>query len=127
MALDRSKFKMMGSEMDVARTWPEKDHPLEVGDSIEGKYVEKYENIGTYKSNVYVLDVNGERIGVWGSTVIDENMKDVALGSIVGFEFAGMRQGKGGEYKDFRLGVIDDTLGEPDHGTILDLDENPKD
>lgn len=108
MALDRTKFTMKSTGLDVARTWPEKDHPLQVGDSVEGKYVEKLENIGINESNVYVLEVDGERVGVWGSTVIDENMKEVALGSIVGFEFAGMRTNKRGiEYKNFIVGVAD--------------------
>ena len=98
----------------AANHWPAKDHPLEIGDSIEGEYVDKYENIGTYKSNVWVIDVNGERVGVWGSTVIDSNMEKLAIGARVGFEYAGLRQGKGGEYKDFRVGVVDDTFGEPE-------------
>lgn len=106
MALDRNKFKIMGNSLDVARMWPEKEHPLVVGDSVEGEYVDHLENFGSNASNVYVLHVGDERVGVWGSTVIDENMKDVVIGSLVGFEFAGMRQSKrGNEYKDFRVGV----------------------
>jgi hypothetical protein len=108
MALDRDKFKIMGNNLDVAHMWPEKDHPLEVGDSVEGTYVEKVEGVGRHESNVYILETaEGDRIGVWGSTVIDENMKDVEPGTVVGFEFAGMRTGKNGEYKDFRVGIAE--------------------
>jgi hypothetical protein len=37
MALDRKRFKPVGSSMDVARMWPEKDHPLKEGDSVHGE------------------------------------------------------------------------------------------
>jgi hypothetical protein len=109
MALDRNRFKQVGSSMNVARMWPTKDHPLKEGDSIEGEYVEKYENIGPNKSNVYALDVQGERVGVWGSTVIDARMADVPLGVTIGFEYLGLEKGKGGkEYKNFMVAVESD-------------------
>lgn len=111
--LDRNKFKMLGNDMDVARMWPEKDHPLEVGDSVEGEYVDRKEKVGRHESNVYIIETkDGERVGVWGSTVIDKNMENVAVGSQVGFEYAGERTGKNGTYKDFRIGVVDDLMGE---------------
>lgn len=95
--------------MDVARTWPEKDKPLKEGDSIEGKYVQKLTDIGSHKSNVYVLDVNGERVGVWGSTVIDARMEDVQIGMTVGFEYLGLERGKSGaEYKNFMVAVAEE-------------------
>ena len=107
MALDRDKFNMKGNNLDVVRFWPEKEHPLEVGDSVEGEYLEKVEKYGANESSVYVIKTpEGERLGVWGSTVIDENMKDVEPGAYVGFEFAGMRKSqRGNEYKDFRVGI----------------------
>ncbi len=106
--------------MDVARTWPEKEHPLKEGDSIEGEYLQKLEGIGSHKSNVYVLDVNGERVGVWGSTVIDARMEDVQIGMTVGFEYLGMARGKSGsEYKNFMVAV-------EEQGEIV-LDEEPED
>ena len=114
--LDRSKFKMKGGDQDWVRMWPEKDQPLQVGDCIEGIYVGKVENYGSNHSNVYILDVDGERIGVWGSTVIDEHMGDVAIDSHVGIEYAGTAKSvkSGKEYKRFLIGVVEDTFGEPD-------------
>lgn len=115
----------MGQGLDVAAFWPAKDHPLEVGDSVEGEYVEKVENYGPNESNVYIIETeNGERVAVWGSTVIDENMKNITPGAIVGFEFAGMRTGKrGNEYKDFRVGIAQDreivVEGEDDENPLL--------
>jgi|GEM_PF-4700520 len=112
MALDRTKFKMSGGEQDWTKMWPEKDHVLEPGDSIQGMYVDKVEKYGSNGSNVYILDVEGERVGVWGSTVIDEHMKDVPFETVVGIEYAGTfpsskRAGK--NYKKFLIGIIDDT------------------
>jgi hypothetical protein len=108
---------MKGNDQDWDRMWPEKDQPLKEGDSIEGLYVQKVENYGSNHSNVYILEVGDERIGVWGSTVIDEHMKDVALETEVGIEYAGMAksQKSGKEYKKFIVGVANDAiLASPD-------------
>jgi len=116
---------MKGGDQDWATMWPEKDHKLEVGDSIQGLYVDKVEKYGSNASNVYILEVDGERVGVWGSTVIDEHMKDVALDTEVGIEYAGTFPSKnrpGKEYKKFLVGVIDGTSGEPD---VVDEDSAP--
>jgi hypothetical protein len=115
--LDRSKFKMKGGDQDWARMWPEKEQKLQPGDSIQGTYVDRVENYGSNGSNVYILEVDGERVGVWGSTVIDEHMKDVAIDTEVGIEYVGTFPSKnrpGKEYKKFLVGVIDDTFGERD-------------
>jgi hypothetical protein len=108
MALNRDKFRPVGNSLDVARMWPAKDHPLKEGDSIEGEYLAKQSDVGSHKSNVYVLEVEGERVGVWGSTVIDARMDEVAIGAMVGFEYLGMRKGKNADYKDFMVAVADD-------------------
>jgi hypothetical protein len=116
--LDRNKFKMKGTaEQEWDRMWPEKDHPLKEGDSVQGTYKGVVQNYGSNNSNVWLLEVNGDVVGVWGSTVIDEHMKDIAIDSEVGIEYGGMadsvkRPGK--QYKKFLVGVVDDTFGEPD-------------
>jgi len=91
MALDRTKFKMRGgAEQEWDRMWPEKDHPLKEGDSIQGIKKGVVSSYGSNNSNVWLLEVEGEIVGVWGSTVIDEHMKDIADGLEVGIEFGGM-------------------------------------
>jgi len=104
-----------GAEQEWDRMWPEKDHPLQEGDSIQGIKTGVVTKYGSNNSNVWLLEVNGETVGVWGSTVIDEHMKDIADGLEVGIEYGGMadsvkRPGK--QYKKFLVGVIDDTFGE---------------
>lgn len=117
MALDRNKFKMKGSgEQEWDRMWPEKDHPLKEGDSVQGVFKGVVEHYGSNNSNVWILEVGDELVGVWGSTVIDEHMKTIAVDSEVGIEFGGMadsakRPGK--QYKKFLVGVVDDSYGEP--------------
>lgn len=118
MALDRNRFKLKGSgDQEWDRMWPEKDQQLKTGDSIQGTYRGVVSNYGSNNSNLWLIEVDAEVVGVWGSTVIDEHMKDITVDSEVGIEFAGMadsakRPGK--QYKKFLVGVVDDTLGEPE-------------
>ncbi len=90
------------------RSWPEKGTELTVGDSIEGVYVSKKENVGANSSNVYALrTAGGELVGVWGSTVIDAQFDNISLGSEVALEYLGLRKPKSGgkPYKDFFVGI----------------------
>ena len=83
-------------------TWkPEKE-----GDTIQGVYKAKKENVGINESNIYVIQVEGVETttGVWGSTVLDSRMEEVPIGSIVKIEFTGHEKGKGPKpYKTFRV------------------------
>src|SRR3990167_5432471 len=91
-----------GSKTD--RAWPAKNQVLKEGDFIEGLLVEKNANVGPNNSMMYVLEVGEEKVGVWGSAVIDTKMAKVAVGKMVKIEFKGMEEGKGGRtYKDFRV------------------------
>jgi hypothetical protein len=109
MAVDRSKYRSSDDRTD--RNWPEKDTELGVGDSIEGVYISKKENVGVNNSNVYVLRTEeGELVGVWGSTVLDAKFEKIALDTQVAIEFIGSKMnksGKGKPYKDFFVGVGD--------------------
>ena len=107
MPFDRNKFKQIGNDIDVSETWPAKGEPLTIGESVEGRYIERLDDIGQYKSKVYVIVTpSGERIGVWGGAVIDDHMKEVSFGTEVAFEFAGMGKSKGGAtYKRFIVAV----------------------
>ena len=79
-----------GAEQEWDRMWPEKDHPLKEGDSIQGIKMGVVTKYGSNNSNVWLLEVNGETVGVWGSTVIDEHMKNIPDGAEVGIEYGGM-------------------------------------
>ena len=90
-----------GSKTDGS--WPAKGQELKIGDSIEGRYIEKNSNVGPNKSNIYILEDGGKTIGAWGSTVIDGRMANVAIGKMVKIVYKGIQNSeKGGrKYKDF--------------------------
>lgn len=111
MAIDWTKYK--SEEMNDA-SWPEKDHELNVGDSIEGRYIGKKENVGKNKSNVYTLETeDGRKIGVWGSTVLDSKFQNIGIGKMVAIEYLGEKTGKtGSRYKDYKVGTGIDVVGD---------------
>jgi len=110
--LDKSKYQ--SASIDTDRMWQEKGVELEVGASIEGRYLSKRENVGAHDSMLYVLETdNGDKVGVWGGTVIDNGMQGIAFGKIVGIEYLGKKESKnGGTYKDFFVGSGIDTVGD---------------
>ena len=71
--------------------------------TIQGVYVAKKENVGENDSNIYVLNVGDEKVGVWGSAVLDGRFEQIAIGSEVKIEYLGKKTGeKGGrEYHNF--------------------------
>jgi len=110
-----SNYTEIGGGEKVDSYFPEKGQELVEGEGIEGRYIEKKTGVGKHKSNVYVLDCDGKKVGVWGSTVLDSKFLDIAIGKMVAVAYAGEKEGKGGTYHDFRVGVGIDTVG----------DENP--
>ena len=108
-----NNYQEVGSGLDVAEMFPAKDQVLEVGDGVEGRYIEKKTGIGPNKSNVYVLDVGGQRVGIWGSTVIDSKFEKIAIGKMIALAYAGNATGKTGKtYKDFKVAVGVDYPGD---------------
>lgn len=111
-------MREVGPALDVDEMFPAKDQQLEVGDGISGRYIEKLENIGPNKSNVYVIESNGQRIGLWGSTVIDSKFERITIGKVVAVAYAGIGKSKMGKsYKDFKIGVGIDVVG--DEGGVV--------
>jgi len=69
-----------------------------------GVYVSKEEKVGPNNSNLYEFEKpGGERIGVWGSTVLDKRFKNLQFGEEVRVVFKGEAKGEktGRTYKDF--------------------------
>ena len=75
--------------------------------TIQGVYVSKKENVGENKSNIYVLNVGDNKIGVWGSVILDSRFENIKQGQEVKIEYLGKKIGeKGGrEYKDYKVYV----------------------
>lgn len=80
-----SEWKKVGGIVD---TWDP-----ELTKEVQGKYVEKQENIGRNNSTKYVFEqADGAQIGVWGSAVIDNRMKSVNVGDEVKIVFLGKQK-----------------------------------
>lgn len=80
--------------------------PEAVGESIEGSYIDKEEDVGQYKSNLYTIkNKEGEEVKFWGSTVLDDLMGKVPLSSEVKIIFQGKQPSKSGRnpWKDYQV------------------------
>ena len=123
--MDKSQYQEVGGGLNVERMWFGKDNPLKVGDSLEGRYVEKKTGVGSRGSNVYVIEVNGERVGIWGSTVINGRFETIAVGKMVGIEYLGIQKTKDGkgDYKGFWVGQGVDVIGDEGGKDRPEIDE----
>jgi len=91
---------------EMNQSWPPKGEELKEGSSIEGRYVNKKENVGKNKSNVYTLEHDdGSKTDVWGGTVIDARMEEVAIGKMVKIVYRGEKPSKNysNPYKDYGI------------------------
>ena len=125
--MDKSKYTEVGGGLDVDKMWSSKDEPLKKGQTIEGRYIEKKLGVGSRGSNVYVIETaEGEKIGVWGSTVIDGRFERIAIGKMVGIEYLGVQKTKDGkgEYNGFWIGVGIDIIGDEGGKEAPDLDDD---
>lgn len=85
---------------DTQDMWDFRSQP-----TIQGLYVAKKENVGENKSNIYVLNVANEKVGVWGSVVLDSRFEQIAIGSEVKIEYLGMVKPESGNrpYHNFKV------------------------
>ena len=81
--------------------------PEAAGDEVGGVYVGKKEHVGENDSNMYTLQQpDGSVQDVWGSTVIDGQMRQVTIGSEVRIVFLGTKDSpkrKGKYYNDYEI------------------------
>jgi hypothetical protein len=96
-----TQYEEVGGQTD--RMWNDKS--LAVNATIEGRYIEKREHIGPNDSNVYLLETNdGEKVGVWGSTVIDAKFQNIAKGKMVKIKYLGPQVGASGkQFKGYQF------------------------
>ncbi len=79
--------------------------PQAVGESIEGVYIDKEEDVGQYSSNLYTIKTDQGEIKFWGSKVLDELMKKVPFRDEVRIIYQGKQQSKKGNkpWKDYQV------------------------
>jgi len=73
-----------------------------LGNEVEGVYTKKMENVGANSSNVYSIttEKNG-LVSVWGTTVLDDKMKEVPVGYEVKIVMSGKQKPKSGAGKAY--------------------------
>jgi hypothetical protein len=80
-------------------TWKYKEE-----NEIEGKLIGWDENVGPNDSNMYQIQKSdGTVVGVWGTTLLDIQLKSVEIGVNVKIVYKGMNKSpkSGREYHDF--------------------------
>lgn len=89
-------------KVEMSPTWD-----YEENKTLIGVFVQKEEGVGPNESNLYTIETkDGERLGVWGSTVLDTRFKNIQIGEEVKIVYKGLvksKQRKGAEYHDFDL------------------------
>jgi len=75
------------------------------GDFIQGMFCGTVANVGENESSVHIIQHDGERVGIWGSAVLDKRMSSVNLNADVMIVFQSLEQSEksGREYKDFKV------------------------
>lgn len=74
---EQEGFVQVMSGIDTDRIW-DKAQPL------RGMYLDVRTGIGANKSNMYIIESNGDIVGVWGSKVLDDLMAKIEVGTEVG-------------------------------------------
>jgi len=75
------------------------------GDFIQGRFHGTVARVGENESNVHIIERDGERLGIWGSAVLDKRMSSVNLNAdvMVVFQSLETSERSGREYKDFKV------------------------
>lgn len=89
-------------KMEMGNTWKF----TKPGDEISGVYAGKESGVGPNNSNLYNLQVDGQLVGVWGTTILDARMKNLSLGEEVKIVYLGeapSKNRKGKSYHNFEV------------------------
>lgn len=71
--------------------------PQEEGDSIEGYYISKKEEVGPNKSTAYYLELGVQQTMIWGTTIIDDRMSLAKVGDYIKIIYKGEKENKRGQ------------------------------
>jgi len=81
---------------------------FEVNNELEGKYKGMKENVGKNNSRLYFVEKTvGEEVSFWGSSLLDNQMRSVPVGSFVRIHYLGMAIAEKSKrsYKNFEIEV----------------------
>lgn len=78
---------------------------------LEGEYTGMKEGVGANNSKLYYIKSgDGKEVAFWGSTLLDDQMRSVGIGSQIRIKYLGMEKSPktGREYKNFETEVWED-------------------
>ena len=85
---------MRKKAIEMTTTW---NKDLKIGDTLEGIYLKKEIFEGKYGSTEkYIVDVNGDKLGVYSSASLSNQFKNIPEGSYVWIEYKGEETSKNG-------------------------------
>jgi hypothetical protein len=100
----------MSEWIEVKRDVEEKEknnmwEPEVIGETIQGIYIEKEEDVGQYSSTLYTIKTKEGEMKFWGSTVLDNLMSKVPLGHEIRISYQGKQPSKKGKnpWKDYKI------------------------
>ncbi len=80
---------------------------FEKNKELQGVFLETREGVGSNNSKMhYVRTKDGERVGFWGSTVLDGRLQEVPVGSQIMIVYKGKQESekrKGSQFKVFEV------------------------
>lgn len=87
-------------------------HKMEAGQKLTGWLIEVLQNQGM-KGNSTIITIekeDGSKVSVWGSTVLDDKIANLSMGSFIQIEHLGKKSNKSNtsEFNDFRVFVDDE-------------------
>lgn len=90
---------------EVGDYWDEMFAFENKGDEFKGMFVATIPNIGENQSNVHVFKVEGQRVGIWGSTILDNRMADIERNDscMIVFEGQEVSPKSGRLFKSFKV------------------------
>ena len=94
----------MGNQTEYEEINPSTWTPKEVGDSVEGKLINKRTNVGVNESNAYDIEAKDGQVMVWGSAVLDQRLEYINVGEMVRITYKGLeKNSKGQDTKIFKV------------------------
>ena len=102
-------------------------------DPLEGKYTKVEKEVGPNKSNMYTIETKEGEVKVWGSTVLDDKLMGVPIGTTVKVEYEGkLKSKKGAEYHSYKVFIDEssvpdgkDEVHDVPEGEPISLDQIP--
>jgi len=77
----------------------------QVNEVIQGSLVQMKSDIGPNNSNVYVIQTEQGDVDIWGTTVLDQELPKIQIGTSIRIQYLGEKENPstGRTYKSFKV------------------------